>query len=126
MWLNTYDGSSWTFEDHGIVSGDAGCTQGYGPGETDLGVRFADLTGDKKADYLCIETSGRVTGYLNQGMTTTGQITFEDVGQIKLATQYDRGNVRFNDVNGKQHPASYGYSRSDICAQVTARLILSG
>lgn len=101
MWLNTYSGGSWTFKDHGIVSGSARCTEGYGPGETDLGVRFADLTGDKKADYLCIEHSGRITGYLNRGMTGSGQITFEDVGQIKLATQYDRANTRFGDVNGR-------------------------
>lgn len=69
--------------------------------ENDHGVRFADLTGDGKADYLCIEPNGRVTGYLNRGMTSSGQIAFEDVGQIKLATNYDRQNVRFNDVNGE-------------------------
>lgn len=34
-------------------------------------------------------------------MTADGNIVFEDVGQIKLATHYDRQNVRFNDVNGK-------------------------
>ena len=72
--------------------------------ENDLGVRFADLTGDGKADYLCIEKSGLVTGYLNQGMTSSGQMTFEDVGQVKLATNYDRQNVRFNDFNGKNDP----------------------
>lgn len=106
MWLNKFNTATktWTFVDHGIVSGSAGCTQGYGVIENDLGVRFADLTGDGKADYLCIEKSGRITGYLNRGMTSSGQITFEDVGQIKLATNYDRQNVRFNDVNGKNDP----------------------
>lgn len=100
MWLNTYDGSSWKFIDKGVVSGGVRCTQGYGTVENDLGVRFADLTNDGKADYLCIEPNGRVTGYLNRGMAPSGQVTFEDVGQIKLATNYDRQNVRFNDVNG--------------------------
>lgn len=110
MWLNNWDPSTktWSFVDQGIVSGGAGCTQGYGVIENDLGVRFADLTGDGKADYLCIERNGRVTGSLNRGMASSGQVTFEDVGQIKFATNYDRQNVRFNDVNGKP---SINYSR---------------
>ncbi|KAH8886549.1 hypothetical protein GQ53DRAFT_657685 [Thozetella sp. PMI_491] len=101
MWLNNWDGSSrtWKFVDQGIVSGSAGCSQGYGVIENDLGVRFADLTGDKKADYLCIEKNGHVTGYLNRGMSS-GKVNFEDIGQIKIATNYDRQNVRWNDVNG--------------------------
>lgn len=107
MWRNNFNTATkiWIFVDHGIISGTAGCTEGYGVIENDLGVRFADLTGDGTADYLCIEKSGRITGYLNRGMSTSGQITFEDVGQIKLATNYDRQNVRFNDVNGKNNPA---------------------
>lgn len=107
MWLNKFDTKTktWAFVDHGIVSGSASCNEGYGVIENDLGVRFADLTGDGRADYLCGETSGRFTGYLNRGMTASGKISFEKVGQIKSATGYDRQNVRFKDVNGKNDPA---------------------
>ncbi|KAH7311059.1 putative esterase [Rhexocercosporidium sp. MPI-PUGE-AT-0058] len=102
MWLNTWNPGprTWSFTDKGIVSGAASCTMGYGVVENDLGVRFADLTGDGKADYLCIWPNGRVDGYLNRGMSSTGQISFEDVRQIKSATNYDRQDIRFHDVNG--------------------------
>lgn len=109
MWTNNFNTATktWTFVDRGIVSGGAGCTQGYGVIENDLGVRFADLTGDGRADYLCIEPSGRVTGYLNRGVSSTGAITFENVGQIKLTPNYDRQNMRFNDVNGRSIPSQH-------------------
>lgn len=61
-----------------------------------MAVRFADLTGNKRADYLCIEPAGRVTGFLhnNDG-------SFTDVGQIKFAPKdKDRANLRWTDVNG--------------------------
>lgn len=105
MWLNSWNPSThkFAFTDKGIVSGAVRCTQGYGVIEYDLGVRFADMTGDGKADYLCIEPNGRVTGWLNRGMAASGQITFESVGQIKSTVYYDRQNIRFHDVNGK-HP----------------------
>ena len=73
---------------------------GNGVGENDLGVRFADLTGNGRADYLCLIQDSQVTGYLNNGMKN-GVIGWSNVGQIKFATGYDRANVRFNDVNGK-------------------------
>lgn len=102
MWLNSWDASTktWSFTDHGIVSGNAECRVGDGVIENDHAVRFADLTGDGTSDYLCIERDGRISGYLNRGMSSQGHITFEDVGQIKLQTTYERQDVRFNDVNG--------------------------
>ena len=78
---------------------------GNGVGESDFGVRFADLTGNGRADYLCLLQDSQVTGYLNNGLTN-GVIGWSNVGQIKLETGYDRANVRFNDVNGKSR-ASY-------------------
>ncbi|KAH6718401.1 hypothetical protein BKA61DRAFT_653772 [Leptodontidium sp. MPI-SDFR-AT-0119] len=102
MWLNNWNPGSrtWFFVDKGIVSGEARCTMGYGVIKNDLGVRFADLTGDGEADYLCIWPNGRVDGYLNRGMSSTGQVSFENINQIKSVTNYDRQNVRFHDVNG--------------------------
>jgi hypothetical protein len=50
--------------DKGVVPGAVRYTQGYVTVENDLGVGFTNLTNDGKADYLCIELNGRVTGYL--------------------------------------------------------------
>lgn len=102
MWLNNWNPSTrkFGFADKGVISGAVRCTEGYGVIEYDLGVRFADLTGDGRADYLCIEPNGHVTGYLNRGMSASGQVNFVSVGQIKSTTNYDRQNIRFHDVNG--------------------------
>ncbi len=73
-----------------------GCAQGYGLGLYDLGVQFADLDGDGKADYICIEPNTHATGFLNMGSNV-----FEDLGQVKIALDgLDRANVRYVDVNG--------------------------
>jgi len=81
------------------------CTAGNGVGENDLGVRLADITGNGRADYLCMVPDSQVTGYLNGGLQG-GTINWDNVGQIKLETGYDRANVRFNDVNGKSWKAT--------------------
>ena len=61
-----------------------------------MAVRFAALTGNKRADYLCIEPDSRVTGFVHNG-----DGSFTDVGQIKFAPhERDRPNVRWADVNG--------------------------
>jgi len=76
LWENTYNGDWKTaFKDRGAVPGNYGCKEGWGVGENDLGIRLADLTGSGRADYLCIERDGRVTGYLNRGNGV-----LEDVG----------------------------------------------
>jgi hypothetical protein len=51
MYRNDHNAANgvWSFTNLGIVSGSAKCTEGYGIGLTDLGVRFADVTGDGKA-----------------------------------------------------------------------------
>lgn len=102
MWHNQYTGAwnSDSFVYLGVVSASTMCPAGNGVGENDLGVRFADLTGSGRADYLCLLPDSQVTGYLNEGLVG-GVIQWNNVGQIKLKTGYDRANVRFGDVNGK-------------------------
>ncbi|KAF8864123.1 hypothetical protein BDZ45DRAFT_797633 [Acephala macrosclerotiorum] len=71
------DTFAWT--DMGIVSGDASCTETYGTGLYDLAVRFADIDGDGKADYLRIDQVAAVTGFLNNGLNSimlVGEINF--------------------------------------------------
>ncbi|KAF4983927.1 hypothetical protein FDECE_17192 [Fusarium decemcellulare] len=71
------------------------CNQKKGLGIHDLAVRFADLTGNGRADYLCLEKDGRVTGFVHKN-----DGGWEDVGQIKFAEGKDRANLRWADVNG--------------------------
>jgi len=72
----------------------SGCTQGWGVGPTDLGIRFADIDGDRRVDYLCLEPNGRVTGWLNKPSGLQWQ------SQIKFSEKRDRAEHRFADVNG--------------------------
>ncbi|KAL4934909.1 hypothetical protein BDV06DRAFT_229313 [Aspergillus oleicola] len=65
----------------------------------DLGVRFHDIDGDRRADYLCMEPNGRTTGALN-----LGESNFKDMGQVKRAEGYDRANHKWANVNGKYYP----------------------
>ncbi|KAJ3542506.1 hypothetical protein NM208_g4051 [Fusarium decemcellulare] len=71
------------------------CGYKRGLGIFDLAVRFADLTGNNRADYLCLAPDGTVYGYLQQDNGA-----FIDVGQIKFAIGKDRANLRWADVDG--------------------------
>ncbi|KAI8300869.1 hypothetical protein K4K61_009423 [Colletotrichum sp. SAR11_59] len=62
-----------------------------------VAVRFADLAGNNRADYLCIASDGIVSGYLQQGSGV-----FVDVGQIKSAIGTDQANLRWADVDGDE------------------------
>ncbi|KAK3986531.1 killer toxin subunits alpha beta [Cladorrhinum sp. PSN332] len=61
----------------------------------DLAVRFADVDGNGRSDYLCIEKNGRTWGYLNNG---DGGLTY--ISQFKKTEGKDRANLRFVDING--------------------------
>jgi hypothetical protein len=65
----------------------------------DLAVRFGDLDGDRRVDYICMEPDGRSLGWLN---TLHGLATMPSTNpnQIKLAEGYERGDLRLADVNG--------------------------
>ncbi|KAK8017500.1 hypothetical protein PG993_013826 [Apiospora rasikravindrae] len=93
-WRNGYDKATgrFAFEYKGFVAGSEKCRQGWGVNIFDRGLRLADIDGDGRADYLCLEKDGRTTGLLN---TQTGLV---DVGQIKFSEGWDRANIRFADV----------------------------
>ncbi|KAF1979712.1 hypothetical protein BU23DRAFT_594897 [Bimuria novae-zelandiae CBS 107.79] len=76
-----------------VVSG-AKCPQGYSPGLTDLAVHFADLDGDGRADYVCMNPDGRPVGWLNKPGSLTA------LNRIKVSVGFDRTNHRFADVDG--------------------------
>jgi hypothetical protein len=58
-------------------------------------VRFADVTGNGRADYLCIEKDGRTWGW-----TQRSDGGWDHVDQFKSAKGHDRANLRWGDVNG--------------------------
>ncbi|KIN00783.1 carbohydrate esterase family 3 protein [Oidiodendron maius Zn] len=88
----TTDKFAWT--DMGIIFNGGGCPNHHGVGLFDLGVRFADVTGNGFPDYLCIDPDGRTTAWKNTNMV------FESMGQIKHSEGADRADIRFVDING--------------------------
>jgi hypothetical protein len=98
VWINQYkttgDMTSWKH----MAGFGIGCAEKRGVGIYDLAVRFADIDGDGRADYLCIEKNTRTTGFLNHASG------MEYVGQIKFSIEKDRANIRWADVNGDGLP----------------------
>ncbi|OGM47389.1 hypothetical protein ABOM_002570 [Aspergillus bombycis] len=97
VWINHWneDTSSGFLDYRGVVTGDVKCTEGWGVGYRDIGVRMADLDGDRRADYLCMEPNGRTVGWLNKG-----ENKFEAKNQVKRTHGYDRANHVWADVDG--------------------------
>jgi hypothetical protein len=98
VWLTRYSNGVFSFSKQ--TSPQGCCDQGWGVGYTDLGMRFADVTGSGCVDALCIEPDGRTTAWLND---CKGLWSLRDVGQVKVAVKLlrDRANIQFSDVNGK-------------------------
>ncbi|GAA2722454.1 MULTISPECIES: FG-GAP-like repeat-containing protein [Streptomyces] len=62
-------------------------------------VRFADLNGDRKADYLIVEDNGAVKAWLNNGGDPAGSNGWKSLGQIAGGTGAG-SKVRFADIDG--------------------------
>ncbi|MFH8886326.1 FG-GAP repeat domain-containing protein [Streptomyces californicus] len=69
-----------------------------GTGATGDQVRFADVNGDRRADYLAVAANGAVTAWLNKGGDGNGGWT--SAGQIASGVGSTGDQVRFGDVNG--------------------------
>ncbi|CZR48139.1 uncharacterized protein FPRO_12749 [Fusarium proliferatum ET1] len=93
LYENTYKtgSKSVTFTNKGVVT-PATCSQGWGVSPFDRGMKLADIDGDGRADVICLEPNGRITGWLNlkSGM--------ENVGQVKFPEGRERADIRFADV----------------------------
>ncbi|KAK6846292.1 hypothetical protein PG987_001480 [Apiospora arundinis] len=98
VWLNRYPTTGgWNWQHDANPASGLQCSQRRGLGIHDLAVRFADLTGNKRGDYLCIEKNGRTTGFVHES-----DGSWRNAGQIKFADPdlRDRADFRWADVNG--------------------------
>ncbi|MGK5732825.1 FG-GAP-like repeat-containing protein [Streptomyces sp. URMC 124] len=78
----------WT--DRGIIATGTGA-----PGNK---VRFADIDGDRKADYLVVDDNGAVHAWLNKSSGTKD--AWEDRGTIATGVGAPGNKVRFADIDG--------------------------
>lgn len=100
MWLNVLsdpsDIKNITWVEQGIIAPSIG--------KTGAGVRFADLNGDKREEYLYVDLNGAITTYLNGGHTyinaTTGSVVWTEQGLIATGVGATRDQIRLADING--------------------------
>jgi hypothetical protein len=72
-----------------------------GFGKDGAGVRFADLNGDGRAEYLWIDTNGAITAYLNLGGPAgTANVGWMPQGVIATGVGMPRENIILADING--------------------------
>ncbi|KAL4874257.1 hypothetical protein BJY04DRAFT_225207 [Aspergillus karnatakaensis] len=71
-----------------------------GFGEDGDGVRFADINGDGRDDYLWISEGGAVTCFLNQPGSTRGKPNWNPIGEIATGVGAGRDKILFGDING--------------------------
>ncbi|MFE7131912.1 FG-GAP repeat domain-containing protein, partial [Streptomyces sp. NPDC057638] len=65
-------------------------------------VRFADINGDQRADYLVLDANGATRALLNTP-DATGKVKWSDQGFIATGSaQWTGEQVRFADINGDQ------------------------
>ncbi|MER5458655.1 FG-GAP-like repeat-containing protein [Micromonospora sp. NPDC002389] len=91
-WINQFTpagGFGWSYA--GVIATGVGATRDQ--------VRFADMTGDGKDDYLVVDDQGRVTAYAN-AYSTAGAYGWSSMGQVASGVNATRDRVRFADVNG--------------------------
>jgi hypothetical protein len=97
VFLNRHTlGGSWTWLYQPYPAPTLSCPEKRGPGLHDLAVRFADILGNGRGDYLCIEKNGRVSGWTHNN---DGSWTYID--QFKSSKGHDRADLRWADVNGE-------------------------
>ncbi|GGZ31317.1 hypothetical protein GCM10010387_26490 [Streptomyces inusitatus] len=64
-------------------------------------VRFADVGGDARADYLIVEPNGATRAFLTTAHATTGAVKLVDQGVIASgSTAWTGDRVRFADIGG--------------------------
>ncbi|GAB1210904.1 hypothetical protein ATERTT37_000014 [Aspergillus terreus] len=95
VWRNKIkDTGSFGWEYNTNAADELYCPEHRGLGFFDRPVHFADVSGNGKADYLCVEKDGRTWGWVN------GYDGWEYIDQFKYSGEKDRANLHWADVNG--------------------------
>ncbi|KAK9590735.1 hypothetical protein V6Z92_003825 [Aspergillus fumigatus] len=95
VWRNMIkETGQFNWEYHSSAATQLYCPEHRGLGFFDRPVHFADVSGNGKADYLCVEKDGRTWGWVN------GDDGWEYIDQFKSSEQKDRANLHWADVNG--------------------------
>lgn len=94
-------------------------------------VRFGDLDGDGRAEYLFVHDNGAVESWRNVGATDNaypGRVTWVPQGTIATGIGKDGDGVRFADLNGKrERPAKLSTQGGSLTPeQAIAATIISG
>ncbi|KAM7189559.1 hypothetical protein V8F20_010098 [Naviculisporaceae sp. PSN 640] len=96
VWRNRYkETGQWLWDYLPNPAPTVTCDQKTGLGFHDLAVRFADISGNGKDDYICLEKDGRAKGYVHNDAGG-----WDWIDQYKFSEGKDRANLRFHDVNG--------------------------
>jgi hypothetical protein len=95
VFINQYDGTTWSWEYQADPAPSVSCSQTKGLGIRDLPIAWGDISGNGRDDYVCIEPDGRMSGYVHE---TDGSWTYNE--QFFGTKGYDRANFQFGDVNG--------------------------
>ncbi|OTA98047.1 carbohydrate esterase family 3 protein [Hypoxylon sp. CI-4A] len=95
VFINKYDGSTFSWEYQSDPAPALSCSQTKGTGLNDIPIRWGDISGIGRDDYVCIEPDGRMSGYVHE---TDGSWTYNE--QFFGSKGYDRANFRIGDVNG--------------------------
>ncbi|MFC5718583.1 FG-GAP-like repeat-containing protein [Streptomyces gamaensis] len=77
-----------------------GCIADGVPNTPGTNVRFADINGDGKADYLVIGDNGSVRAWVNKGVENNRHLGWINYGTIAGGTGGPARKVRFADING--------------------------
>ncbi|KAL4861058.1 hypothetical protein BDV12DRAFT_204408 [Aspergillus spectabilis] len=96
VWRNRYKETGnfdWQYESN--PAPDLWCPEQRGLGFFDRPVHLADISGNKRADYLCVEKDGRTWGFVQSDVGT-----WEHIDQFKFSEEKDRANLYWADVNG--------------------------
>jgi hypothetical protein len=93
-----------------------------GIGKDGAGVRFADINGDGRAEYLYVNEDGSVEAYLNAVGPDNGpnaaKVTWLPQGTIATGVGMRRENVIFADINGDKRADYLAVSRVDGSVQL--------
>ncbi|THC94729.1 hypothetical protein EYZ11_005768 [Aspergillus tanneri] len=95
LWRNRIkETGSFDWEYQANPAPDLYCPEQRGQGIFDTSVRFADITGNGRDDYLCVERDGRTWGWVHDDNH------WEYIDQFKFSEGKDRANLHWADVDG--------------------------